>query len=119
MDLVAFDFAYMFKYSERPKTLAERKFEDDVPEDVKSKRLTEIIEKQLGYSLASNKERIGKMEKVLIEGISKRSEEHMSGRTGRNSMVVFPKGNFKKGDYINVKILDCTSATLLGEAVEH
>ena len=119
MDLVAFDFAYMFKYSERPKTLAERKFEDDVPEDVKSKRLTEIIEKQLGYSLASNKERIGKMEKVLIEGISKRSEEHMSGRTGRNSMVVFPKGNFKKGDYINVKIMDCTSATLLGEAVEH
>lgn len=119
MDIVAFDFAYMFKYSERPKTLAERKFEDDVPEDVKSKRLTEIIEKQLGYSLASNKERIGKMEKVLIEGISKRSEEHMSGRTGRNSMVVFPKGNFKKGDYINVKILDCTSATLLGEAVEH
>ena len=118
MDIVAFDFAYMFKYSERPKTLAERKFEDDVPEAVKSKRLTEIIEKQLGYSLASNKKRIGKTEKVLIEGISKRSEEHMSGRTGRNSMVVFPKGNFKKGDYINVKILDCTSATLLGSAVE-
>ena len=118
MDIVAFDFAYMFKYSERPKTLAERKFEDDVPESVKSKRLTEIIEKQLGYSLASNKERIGKTEKVLVEGISKRSEEHMSGRTGRNSMVVFPKGNFKKGDYINVKILDCTSATLLGSAVE-
>ena len=118
MDIVAFDFAYMFKYSERPKTLAERKFEDDVPEAVKSKRLTEIIEKQLGYSLASNKERIGKTEKVLVEGISKRSEEHMSGRTGRNSMVVFPKGNFKKGDYINVKILDCTSATLLGSAVE-
>ena len=118
MDIVAFDFAYMFKYSERPKTLAERKFEDDVPEAVKSKRLTEIIEKQLGYSLASNKKRIGKTEKVLVEGISKRSEEHMSGRTGRNSMVVFPKGNFKKGDYINVKILDCTSATLLGAAVE-
>ena len=119
MDIVAFDFAYMFKYSERPKTLAERKFEDDVPEAVKSKRLTEIIDKQQGYSLASNKKRIGKTEKVLIEGVSKRSEEHMSGRTGRNSMVVFPKGNFKKGDYINVKILDCTSATLLGEAVDH
>jgi tRNA-2-methylthio-N6-dimethylallyladenosine synthase len=119
MDIVAFDFAYMFKYSERPKTLAERKFEDDVPEAVKSKRLTEIIEKQLGYSLASNKKRVGKTEKVLIEGLSKRSEEHMSGRTGRNSMVVFPKGNFEKGDYINVKILDCTSATLLGEALDH
>ena len=119
MDIVEFDFAYMFKYSERPKTLAERKFEDDVPEAVKSKRLTEIIAKQQGYSLASNKNRIGKTEKVLVEGLSKRSELHMSGRTGRNSMVVFPKGNFKKGDYINVKILDCTSATLLGEAVEH
>ena len=119
MDIVAFDFAYMFKYSERPKTLAERKFEDDVPEAVKSKRLTEIIAKQQGYSLASNKNRIGKTEKVLVEGVSKRSELHMSGRTGRNSMVVFPKGNSKKGDYINVKILDCTSATLLGEAVEH
>ena len=119
MDIVAFDFAYMFKYSERPKTLAERKFEDDVPEAVKSKRLTEIIAKQQGHSLASNKNRIGKTEKVLVEGVSKRSELHMSGRTGRNSMVVFPKGNFKKGDYINVKILDCTSATLLGVAVEH
>ena len=119
MDIVEFDFAYMFKYSERPKTLAERKFEDDVPEAVKSKRLTEIIAKQQGYSLASNKNRIGKTEKVLVEGLSKRSELHMSGRTGRNSMVVFPKGNSKKGDYINVKILDCTSATLLGEAVEH
>jgi len=118
MDIVAFDFAYMFKYSERPKTLAERKFEDDVPEAVKSKRLTQIIEKQQAYSLASNKKRIGRTEKVLVEGVSKRSEEHMSGRTGRNSMVVFPKGNFNKGDYINVRIVDCTSATLLGEAVE-
>ena len=119
MDIVTFDFAYMFKYSERPKTLAERKFEDDVPEAVKSKRLTQIIEKQQAHSLASNKRRIGRTEKVLVEGVSKRSEEHMSGRTGRNSMVVFPKGNFEKGDYINVRIVDCTSATLLGEAVEN
>lgn len=117
MDVVAFDFAYMFKYSERPKTLAERKFDDDVPEKVKSKRLTEIIEKQLTYSLSSNENRIGKIEKVLVEGFSKRSELHMSGRTGRNSMVVFPAGDFTKGDYVNVKILDCTSATLLGEIV--
>ena len=119
MDIVTFDFAYMFKYSERPKTLAERKFEDDVPEAVKSKRLTQIIEKQQAHSLASNKRRIGRTEKVLVEGVSKRSEEHMSGRTGRNSMVVFPKGNFEKGDYINVRIVDCTSATLLGEALEN
>ena len=119
MDIVTFDFAYMFKYSERPKTLAERKFEDDVPEAIKSKRLTQIIEKQQAHSLASNKRRIGRTEKVLVEGVSKRSEEHMSGRTGRNSMVVFPKGNFEKGDYINVRIVDCTSATLLGEALEN
>ena len=119
MDIVAFDFAYMFKYSERPKTLAERKFEDDVPEEIKSKRLTEIIDKQLTFSLASNKTRIGKIERVLVEGDSKRSDQHMSGRTGRNSMVVFPKGNFSKGDYINVEIQDCTSATLLGVAVEN
>ena len=119
MRLVAYDFAYMFKYSERPKTLAERKFKDDVPEEVKSKRLTEIIENQLTYSLASNKKRIGKIEKVLVEGVSKRSDEHMSGRTGRNSMVVFPVGDFQKGDYIQVKILDCTSATLLGEVIEN
>ena len=119
MRLVAYDFAYMFKYSERPKTLAERKFKDDVPEEVKSKRLTEIIENQLTYSLASNKKRIGKVEKVLVEGVSKRSEEHMSGRTGRTSMVVFPVGDFQKGDYIQVKILNCTSATLLGEVIEN
>jgi tRNA-2-methylthio-N6-dimethylallyladenosine synthase len=119
MDIVAFDFAYMFKYSERPKTLAERKFEDDVPEEIKSKRLTEIIDKQLTFSLVSNKTRIGKIERVLVEGDSKRSDQHMSGRTGRNSMVVFPKGNFSKGDYINVEIQDCTSATLLGVAVEN
>jgi tRNA-2-methylthio-N6-dimethylallyladenosine synthase len=114
MDEVKYDFAYMFKYSERPKTLAERKFEDDIPEDVKSKRLTEIIEKQLGYALASNQNRIGMVEKVLVEGESKRSSEMFCGRTSRNSMVVFPRADVKKGDYVLVKITDCTSATLLG-----
>ena len=117
MDAVKYDFAYMFKYSERPKTLAERKFEDDVPDEVKSKRLSEIIDKQLKFSLASNKKRIGLVEKVLIEGESKRSNEHMCGRTSRNSMVVFPKGNGKKGQYVNVKITDCTSATLIGKEI--
>ncbi len=117
MDSVQYDFAYMFNYSERPKTLAERKFEDDVPSEVKSKRLSEVIEKQLQYSLASNKKRIGRIEKVLVEGESKRSSEHMCGRTDRNSMVVFPLGDFKKGDYIHVKIVECTSATLIGELV--
>ncbi len=115
MDEVKYDFAYMFKYSERPKTLAERKFEDDIPEDVKSKRLSEIIEKQLGFALKSNQSRIGKVEKVLVEGESKRSSEMLCGRTSRNSMVVFPRSNVKKGDYVLVKITDCTSATLMGE----
>ena len=117
MDAVKYDFAYMFKYSERPKTLAERKFEDDIPDEVKSKRLSEIIDKQLKFSLASNQKRIGLVEKVLIEGESKRSNEHMCGRTTRNSMVVFPKGNGKKGQYVNVKITDCTSATLIGKEI--
>ncbi len=118
MDTVQYDFAYMFKYSERPKTLAERRFDDDVPENIKARRLNEIIDKQLQYSLASHKRQIGKVAKVLVEGFSKRSAEHMSGRDSRNSKVVFPKGNFDKGHYVLVRIDNCTSATLLGEVVE-
>lgn len=119
MKEVSYDFAYMFKYSERPKTLAERKFKDDVPDDVKGKRLEEIIALQLESSAASHKNQVGKIAKVLVEGPSKRSEEHFCGRDGRNSMVVFPKGNAKKGEYVLVKITDCTSATLIGELVNH
>jgi tRNA-2-methylthio-N6-dimethylallyladenosine synthase len=118
MDLVQYDFAYMFKYSERPKTLAERRYDDDVPEDVKGRRLTEVINKQLEHSLLANQKQLGRIDKVLVEGPSKRSEEHFCGRNGRNSMVIFPKGDLKKGDYVLVKINDCTSATLLGEVVE-
>jgi tRNA-2-methylthio-N6-dimethylallyladenosine synthase len=117
MDIVQYDFAYMFKYSERPKTLAERRFKDDVPEEVKGLRLNEIIEKQLAHSLASNQRMVGTIQKVLIEGNSKRSEEHLCGRTGSNAMVVFPKENQEKGNYVQVRITDCTSATLLGEIV--
>ncbi len=117
MDSVQYDFAYMFKYSERPKTLAERRFADDVLEEIKGRRLNEIIEKQLASSLASNKRQIGTIQKVLIEGKSKRSEEHLSGRTGRNSMVVFPKLDCVKGQYVMVRIDECTSATLMGEIV--
>jgi tRNA-2-methylthio-N6-dimethylallyladenosine synthase len=119
MKEVAYDFAYMFKYSERPKTLAERKFTDDVPDEVKGKRLEEIIALQLENSAASHKNQVGKIAKVLVEGPSKRSEEHFCGRDGRNSMVVFPKGNAKKGEYVLVKITDCTSATLIGELVNN
>ncbi|NBR14677.1 MAG: tRNA (N6-isopentenyl adenosine(37)-C2)-methylthiotransferase MiaB [Crocinitomicaceae bacterium] len=117
MDSVQYDFAYMFKYSERPKTLAERRFADDVPEDVKGRRLNEIIEKQLASALASNKRQIGTIQKVLIEGKSKRSDEHLCGRTGRNSMVIFPKLDCEKGQYVMVRIDECTSATLMGEIV--
>jgi tRNA-2-methylthio-N6-dimethylallyladenosine synthase len=118
MDEVTFDFAYMYKYSERPKTLAERKFEDDVPEEIKGKRLSEIVEKQRSHSHLWNKKQLGRIDKVLIEGFSKKSEEHLCGRNSRNSMVIFPKDTFKKGQYVMVKITDCTSATLLGEVVE-
>jgi len=117
MEWVGYDFAYMFKYSERPKTLAERKFTDDVPEEVKSARLTEIVRLQQGLSFESNKKDVGKIFEVLVENTSKRSKDQLSGRTSQNKVVVFPKKEYKAGDYVQVKILDCTAATLLGEAI--
>jgi tRNA-2-methylthio-N6-dimethylallyladenosine synthase len=117
MNYVKYEYAYMFKYSERPNTLAQRKFKDDVPEDEKTKRLTEIINLQQQHSLERNKAAVGKTYKVLVEGVSKRSAEHLFGRNSQNAVIVFPKKNFKPGDYVNVKVNDCTSATLLGEAV--
>lgn len=118
MKEVEYEFAYMFKYSERPKTLAERRFEDDVPEEVKSKRLTEIIDLQMSHSLKAHEKQVGKTVKVLVEGPSKRNPEEFCGRNGQNSMVIFPKGNLKKGQYIMVNITECTSATLKGNVVE-
>lgn len=117
MEEVKYHYAYMFKYSERPKTLAERRFEDDVPDDVKGRRLEEIIHLQTAHSKEWHEQEIGKVHKVLIEGKSKRSEEHLAGRTSQNAMVVFPKGDLEKGTYCWVKIIDCTSATLIGEVV--
>lgn len=117
MEEVKFDFAYMYTYSERPKTLAERKYEDDIPEATKSRRLTEIIDIQRQNSLLSNQKQLGQIQEVLVEGISKKSELEMAGRNPYNSKVVFPKGNAKPGDYVMVKILTCTSATLIGEIV--
>ncbi len=117
MDQVVFDYAYMFKYSERPKTLAERKFEDDVPEETKAKRLNEIIEKQNLHSLQRNQAQIGKTFEILVEGPSKRSDAQFCGRNSKNNMVIFDKQNACKGDYISVKITHCTSATLFGEIV--
>ena len=118
MDYVKFDYGFMFKYSERPNTKAARKFEDDVPEEIKSRRLTEIIEKQRAHSMMHNQSRVGKTYKVLVEGLSKRSDKHLFGRTTHNTVAVFPKKQYKPGDYVMVKITDCNSATLIGESVE-
>lgn len=115
MENVKFDFSYMFFYSERPGTLAAKKFKDDIPVDVKKRRLSEIIEKQREHSLASNRRDIGKAFKVLAEGNSKRSDNFLQGRNSANKVVVFPKGKLKPGDYTEVIITDCTAATLIGE----
>lgn len=118
MDLVQYDFAYMFTYSERPGTLAAKRYEDDVPEDVKKRRLTEIVAKQRSHSLLSLQAQVGKIHRVLIEGLSKRSETDFCGRTDQNSMVVFPvMESFKIGDYVDVLGESCTSATLIGKIV--
>ena len=117
MDWAGYDFAYMFKYSERPGTKAARKYKDDVPEEVKSERLTEMIALQNKLSARSKKQDVGKVFEVLIEGTSKRSEEQFHGRTSQNKVVVFPAHGLKKGDYVNVKIVKSTSATLTGEVI--
>ena len=115
MDYVKYDFGYMFKYSKRPNTLAQRKYEDDVDEKVKSRRLTEIINLQQKHSLHNNKKNIGKIKEVLVEGYSKKSNEQLFGRTTQNTVVVFPKENIKVGDFVKIKINSCTSATLIGK----
>jgi tRNA-2-methylthio-N6-dimethylallyladenosine synthase len=117
MEQAGFDFAYMFKYSERPGTKASRKLKDDVSEEIKTKRLNEIIALQSRLSAASKKQDTGKTFEVLIEGTSKRSADHLSGRTSQNKVVVFPKGKHKKGEYVNVLIERSTSATLIGKVV--
>ncbi|WP_224491583.1 tRNA (N6-isopentenyl adenosine(37)-C2)-methylthiotransferase MiaB [Robertkochia flava] len=117
MEYVKYDFGFMFAYSERPGTLAARKLEDDVPEDIKKRRLTEIINMQQKHSLYRTQQHLGKVEEVLIEGPSKKSDAHWMGRNTQNTVVVFPKEHYKVGEFVNVKINDCTSATLLGEAV--
>jgi len=118
MDYVKYDFGFMFAYSERPGTLAARKIEDDVPEQKKKRRLNEIIQKQQEHSLYRTKQFVGQTVCVLIEKASKRSEDHWSGRTTQNTVVVFPKENYVVGDFVEVKITSCTSATLMGKAVE-
>jgi len=117
MEWAGFDFAYMFKYSERPGTRAARKYKDDVIESVKSERLSEMISRQNRLSVKSKKSDIGMAFDVLIEGFSKRSVEYLSGRTSQNKVVVFPGDDFKKGEYVRILIERCTSATLIGKCI--
>lgn len=114
MDEVKYDFSYMFFYSERPGTLAAKKYEDDIALEVKKRRLQEIIDKQRSLSLARNQRDVGKVFEVLVEGTSKRSEDKIQGRNSANKVIVF-EGNVPKGTYVEVRVTDCTAATLFGE----
>ncbi|MBQ3203379.1 MAG: tRNA (N6-isopentenyl adenosine(37)-C2)-methylthiotransferase MiaB [Alistipes sp.] len=114
---VGYDFAFMFKYSERPGTFASKHLGDDVPDEVKSRRLQEIIALQNELGLASYRCDVGKEFTVLVEGVSKRNEEQLFGRTSQNKVVVFDRGNHTAGDYVRVRVTDCTSATLMGEEI--
>ena len=118
MEEVKYHFGYMFAYSERPKTLAERTYKDDVPEEIKKRRLQEIVDLQVKHSAERTKEGVGKVLRVLVEGVSKKSSEELYGRNSQNTVVVFPKKNYKKGDYVNVLVDNCTGGTLIGKAVD-
>ncbi|WP_372766758.1 tRNA (N6-isopentenyl adenosine(37)-C2)-methylthiotransferase MiaB [Lutibacter sp.] len=117
LEYVKYDFGFMFAYSERPGTLAEKKMEDDIPFEVKKRRLAEIILLQQKHSLFHTEQFVGKTVEVLIEGASKKSDTHWKGRNSQNAVVVFPKGDEKLGDLVNVYIEDCTSATLIGKRI--
>ena len=117
MEYVKYDFGFMFAYSERPGTLAARKLVDDIPEEVKKRRLSDIIDLQLKHSFFRTKQHLGKVEEVLIEGTSKKSELQWMGRNSQNTVVVFPKENYSIGEFVMVRVENCTSATLLGKAV--
>ena len=118
MDAVRYDLAYMFFYSERPGTLAARKYPDDVPLPVKKRRLQEIIDRQSLHSLERNQMALGRLHRVLIEGVSKRSDAHLYGRNDQNKVVIFPRQQFQKGEYVTVLADRCTAGTLFGDVVE-
>ena len=119
MEYVKYDYGFMFAYSERPGTMAARKLDDDVPEDVKKRRLAEVIALQRKHSHSRTQQHVGKTQEILIEGTSKKSDAHWMGRNSQNTVAVFPKEHYKKGDFVMVKINDCTPATLIGEAVDY
>lgn len=114
---VEYDLAYMFAYSERERTLAARKFEDNVPEDIKKRRLSEIITQQRNIQERRNKDEVGRNHLVLVESTSKKSDEQLSGRTDTNKMVVFDRKDFAPGDYVEVEVTDTTSATLIARPI--
>jgi tRNA-2-methylthio-N6-dimethylallyladenosine synthase len=118
MEIVKYDFSYMFYYSERPGTPAEKKLKDDIDLETKKRRLNEIIALQNQLSLERNQRDVGKVHKVLVEGFSKRSQEYLQGRNTANKVVIFPKKHYQKGDYVEVLVQSCNSATLFGEPVE-
>jgi tRNA-2-methylthio-N6-dimethylallyladenosine synthase len=118
MDYVRYDFAYMFMYSERPGTLAAKRYKDDIPDETKKRRLNEIVSKQQKHSHERLLEQIGKTHKVLIEGFSKKSNKDYSGRTDHNATIVFPVNDkYKPGEYVDVLVERCTPATLIGRIV--
>ncbi len=117
MEYCKYDLAYMYFYSERPGTLAARRFKDDVPLEVKKRRLQEMVDLYRGHSLLAMQKEVGKTRKVLIEGASKKSENDLYGRTDQNKVVVFAKGDLKVGEYVSVKIDSCTAGTLIGTVV--
>ena len=118
MDYVKYDFGFMFAYSERPGTLAAKKVSDDIEDNIKKERLNEIIKKQQKHSLYRTQQYLGKIVCVLIEKVSRKSEYFWSGRTQQNTVVVFPKENYKTGEFVEVKIKSCTPATLIGKAIK-
>ena len=117
MEEVKFDLAYMFKYSERPGTAASKRLPDNIDEETKGRRLQELIDLQIGWSLESNRKDIGKTFEVLVEGVSKKSPDEMFGRSSQNKVIVFPSTSTRIGEFVQVKVKDCTSATLIGELV--
>lgn len=116
-DYCKYDLAYLYFYSERPGTLAARRFKDDVPLDVKKRRLQELVDLYRGLSLESMQKDVGKTFRVLVEGVSKKNDNELFGRNEQNKVIVFPKGNIKKGEYVNVKVNNCTAGTLLGNQI--
>ena len=118
MDTIKYELAYMYAYNERPGTTAAKKYADDVPEEVKKRRLQEVVDMHRGHTLLRNKENVGQTYEILIEGVSSKSDEHLYGRNSQNKVVIVPKENLRMGQYVCAKVIDCTSGTLIGEVVE-